>query len=242
MCLRTLLHPQKAYLPCSQCFPHSLRKTPGVGYPAFQKGASAARLIGLATAMNSQAVSTVLSTRCSHRTATDRQCRQLAADPQSGLCSHHRAVQKQMEADDLSDNLLARSQNFQTAQGVNFALANIYRLLAANRISPRRASVLAYINSLLLRTLPAIDYDQENGHTDPTAPESQEGPDPHEAPSLERTAESEPDVEAKSDPPKTNTEHSAPSPSGASTTNDSAPSSKYRSYWDAIPDPTKKPS
>ncbi len=74
-----------------------------------------------------------------------------------------------MEADDLSDNLLARSQNFQTAQGVNFALANIYRLLAANRISPRRASVLAYINSLLLRTLPAIDYDDENGHTDPTA-------------------------------------------------------------------------
>jgi hypothetical protein len=74
-----------------------------------------------------------------------------------------------MEADDLSDNLLARSQNFQTAQGVNFALANIYRLLAANRISPRRASVLAYINSLLLRTLPAIDYDEENGHTFPTA-------------------------------------------------------------------------
>jgi hypothetical protein len=75
-----------------------------------------------------------------------------------------------MEADDLSDKLLARSQNFQTAQGVNFAVANIYPLLAANRISPRRASVLAYINSLLLRTLPAIDYDEENGHTDPTAP------------------------------------------------------------------------
>jgi hypothetical protein len=76
-----------------------------------------------------------------------------------------------MEIEDLSDDLLARSQNFQTAQGINFALANIYRLLAANRISTRRASVLAFINSLLLRTLPAIDYDHATGHKDPTASE-----------------------------------------------------------------------
>jgi hypothetical protein len=112
----------------------------------------------------------VLSTRCSHRTAAGRQCRRLSADAHSGLCNHHRAVQKQKEAEDLSDALLARSQNFQTAQGINFALANIYRLLAANRISTRRASVLAFINSLLLRTLPAIDYDHATGHIDPTVP------------------------------------------------------------------------
>ncbi|MGB2590480.1 MAG: hypothetical protein WBG02_08935 [Candidatus Acidiferrum sp.] len=109
-------------------------------------------------------------TRCSHRTAAGRQCRQLSADSRSGLCAHHRDLQRQKEADDLSQDLLARSQNFQTGQGINFALANIYRLLATNRISARRASVLAYINSLLLRTFPAIDYDREHGYKDPTIP------------------------------------------------------------------------
>jgi hypothetical protein len=218
MLIRTLLHRQNVYPQFFQYLPHSLHKTPGVGYPAFQKGASASRLVGLATAMNSQAVTTVLSTRCSHRTTSGRQCRQLAADPQSGVCSHHRAVQKQMEANDLSDTLLARSQNFQTAQGVNFALANIYRLLAANRISPRRASVLAYINSLLLRTLPAIDYDQENGHTDPTA----SGEDETEEDSSETNVE---DLGTTTAP------------------NDASPNAKHG--WDAsIPEPdlTRKPS
>ncbi|MGC2753264.1 MAG: hypothetical protein WCA40_12965, partial [Candidatus Acidiferrum sp.] len=37
-------------------------------------------------------------------------------------------------------------------------------------MNPRSASVLAYINSLQLRTLPAIDADQDAGITDPTAP------------------------------------------------------------------------
>jgi hypothetical protein len=112
--------------------------------------------------------------RCSHRTASGRQCRQLSADSQSRLCAHHHALQEEKEAADLSDVLLDNWQGFQTAQGVNFALGNLYELLAANRISARRASVLAYINSLLLRTLPAIDYDHRTGHTDPTAPQVHE--------------------------------------------------------------------
>jgi hypothetical protein len=45
---------------------------------------------------------------------------------------------------------------------------NLYQLLAQNRISPRRAAVLAYISSLLLRTLPQIDADNAAGITDPT--------------------------------------------------------------------------
>jgi hypothetical protein len=35
----------------------------------------------------------------------------------------------------------------------------LYSLLAQGRISPRRASALAHISSLLVRTLPAIDND-----------------------------------------------------------------------------------
>ncbi|HEY4817535.1 MAG TPA: hypothetical protein VIH67_08885 [Candidatus Acidoferrum sp.] len=58
--------------------------------------------------------------------------------------------------------MVALSQNacrFQNAQGVNHSLGALYTLLAQGRISPRRASALAYISSLLLRTLPAIDAD-----------------------------------------------------------------------------------
>jgi len=101
--------------------------------------------------------STVLSNRCTHRTAAGRQCRRLTADEQSILCAYHRALEKQKQSEDFSAKLLSSAEGFQTAQGVNLALSDLYELLAANRISARRAAVLAYINSLLLRTLPAID-------------------------------------------------------------------------------------
>lgn len=113
--------------------------------------------------------------RCQHRTPSGRRCKSTTSAPNASFCyTHVQSQQKAKELGDLSSVLLQNYQNFQTAQGVNFALANIYRLLAANRISARRASVLAYINSLLLRTLPAIDADFENGITDPTAPKKNE--------------------------------------------------------------------
>jgi hypothetical protein len=209
--------------------------------------------------MKTQSLSFVVpSPRCSHLTAAGRRCRQLSADRQPGLCHHHRAVQKQKEAHDHSHALLSRSQGFQTAQGLNFALGNLYKLLAANRISARRAAVLAYINSLQLRTLPAIDSDNDAGITDPTAPQPQEAHDPDEDATLDITSESDPQAEASetetpiaaksdspetnSDSPETNAEDSAASPSHESTAHDPAPPSKYRSYWDTIASPTKKPS
>ena len=45
---------------------------------------------------------------------------------------------------------------FQNAQGINHFLRELYTLLARDRISPRRAAVLAY---MLLRSVPAIDND-----------------------------------------------------------------------------------
>src|SRR6266852_3866189 len=111
-----------------------------------------------------------LSRRCSHHDTNGRQCRSLASDARSGLCPQHRAEQKQVGAADHYQHLTTNWQFFQTAQGINYSLMNLYQLLAQNRISPRRASVLAYINSLLLRTLPAIDADNEDGIIDPTKP------------------------------------------------------------------------
>lgn len=107
------------------------------------------------------------SARCQRRTPAGRQCRLLACDTHSGLCAQHHAERQQRTAADLSASLTKRSGSFETAQGINSSLVNLYRLLAENRISPRRAAVLAYISSLLLRTLPAIDADQDAGITGP---------------------------------------------------------------------------
>jgi hypothetical protein len=49
------------------------------------------------------------------------------------------------------------ASDFQDPQGINHSLAALYKLLASGQISPRRATGLAYIASLLLRTLLAIN-------------------------------------------------------------------------------------
>jgi hypothetical protein len=105
----------------------------------------------------------ISSARCQHFTATGRQCASLAGDRSSGLCPRH-ATQSQAASTDAANFRLALTrdaEDFQNAQGVNNSLGTLYCLLSEGIISPRRASVLAYISSLLLRTLPAIDYDNE---------------------------------------------------------------------------------
>jgi hypothetical protein len=124
------------------------------------------------------AKSAVLCIRCAHRDSSGRQCRLFASDAHSNLCPQHHAEQKQKEAADFSAILFRDSQDFQTAQGINHSLRHLYWLTAQNRISTRRAAVLAYIGSLLLRTLPAIDADRAAGIIDPTAPKKVSIPDP----------------------------------------------------------------
>lgn len=115
--------------------------------------------------------------RCQHRFANYKQCRLPAASPSPFCAQHARLAEFQPLEEDHSKFLLKSSQDFQTAQGVNFALANLFELVAKNRISPRRAAVLAYIGSLLLRTHSAIDSDTEAGVTDPTKPKSEPEPE-----------------------------------------------------------------
>jgi len=96
--------------------------------------------------------------RCQYRTATGRQCCLPIVDPNSSFCPRHASSQPS-ESENFLAPLTARSCRFQNAAGVNYSLSALYALLAQGRISPRRATALAYISSLLLRTLPAIDTD-----------------------------------------------------------------------------------
>ena len=116
---------------------------------------------------NSSSSNTV--TGCQHQFENGTRCRLPISSIDTVFCPRHaRLGQNQPIEEDLSPKLLRNSQDFQTAQGINFALGNLYDLVAQNRISTRRAAVLAYINSLLLRTLPAIDSDRLNDIQDPT--------------------------------------------------------------------------
>ena len=110
------------------------------------------------------------STRCMHRTPSGRRCRMLVVGPGQLLCRRHADEFIKADGLNLREALLANSQGLQTAQGINLALGNIFKLLAANYISARRASVLTFICGQILRTLPAIDADSAAGITDPTAP------------------------------------------------------------------------
>jgi hypothetical protein len=122
----------------------------------------------------------VLSIRCTHRSASGRQCRLAISDAQSGLCANHHAELKQKERADVAGILFQYAQDFQTAQGINHSLRSLYWLVGKNRISSRRATVLAYISNLLLRTLPAIAAERKSGiRYCPAQPD----PDPTKKPS-----------------------------------------------------------
>ena len=130
--------------------------------------------------------------RCQHRFANGMRCSIPTPSEEVQLCSRHAKLAQTQPIEveeDHSKFLLKSSQDFQTAQGVNFALGNLFELLAKNRISPRRAAVLAYIGSLLLRTHPAIDADREAGIIDPSKPAPKQEfppipePDPTKKPS-----------------------------------------------------------
>jgi hypothetical protein len=62
-----------------------------------------------------------------------------------------------MEPAATAATLTADLKEFRSAIPINDFLARLLLLLAEQKISPRRAAVLAYITNQLLRTLPAID-------------------------------------------------------------------------------------
>jgi hypothetical protein len=100
--------------------------------------------------------------RCQHQFSNNTRCRLLTAHPDSPFCSRH-SLQPDPHIIDagLSSAFGDEPTNFQSAVEINLFLGKLSTLLIQNRISSRRASVLAYISSLELRTLPAIDHEQD---------------------------------------------------------------------------------
>jgi hypothetical protein len=98
--------------------------------------------------------------RCQHRTLKGR-CRQAATDSASTLCFYHARFQRQAKDDfTLLEPLVRKAEDLQSVEGISDDLAALHNLLAEGRVSSRRASVIAYIDSLLLRTL--VELDEQN--------------------------------------------------------------------------------
>ena len=92
--------------------------------------------------------------RCQHRTRTGRRCRHAVSSAAGGLCAKHAPSRpNRFEESDLSASLT----EFKSAVPINGFLSRLLLLEAEDRISPRRAAVMAYTCNLILRTLPAID-------------------------------------------------------------------------------------
>jgi hypothetical protein len=207
------------------------------------------------------ASSVVVSVRCAHRSSGGRRCRLSVSDPRSVFCPQHRSEQLEEEAADHFSDLSRNFQSFQTAQGINHALMNLFQLLAQNRISPRRAAVLSHICGLLLRSLPQIDADRAAGILDPTKPQTidtpvsvhledvdtEVGDDTGDEDAAETAAEDANITPSSDSNPGSLAELDADADLDTDADTDEEPGSDpgYKSYWDTsipAPDPKKKPS
>ena len=101
--------------------------------------------------------------RCRHRSNSKGRCRFPAQDPDTGLCFLHAARLRKTtgtfdDTCDLSTDLFgSAAPGFQSPEEINSALTNLVILVARGRLSPRRASVITYALSFILRGLQVID-------------------------------------------------------------------------------------
>ena len=103
--------------------------------------------------------STAANHRCTYLSPSGRRCRSSSVDPLCGFCQKH-AARKDTHPDsaDLSADLFRNATpSFDSVEEINSVLTNLVILLAEGRISTRRAGVITYALSFLLRGLQAID-------------------------------------------------------------------------------------
>ena len=111
--------------------------------------------------------------RCSHFTADGRRCRLGVLDTRTNLCFRHSALiaaaaqPSHNDSEDLSADLLPELSEFSSGVDIRQFLARLLTLVTKGRISPRRASVLAYITNQLLHSHRAIAHDN---HLQPQQP------------------------------------------------------------------------
>ena len=114
------------------------------------------------------------SNRCQHRYANGKRCRLSGSQPHFGLCSLHfsqsipgSSRSQHNDAEDLSADLLPELSEFSSGTDIHKFLARLLVLVTKGRISPRRASVLAYITNQLLHSHRAITLESKPAEEEP---------------------------------------------------------------------------
>lgn len=111
------------------------------------------------------------ASRCRRRARANGRCRLPVQDPATGLCFKHaapatRAANSAADCADLSADLFGQvAPTFQSAEEINATLAHLVVLVAQGRISSRRAAVITYALSLILRGVLVIDKKAADAHT-----------------------------------------------------------------------------
>lgn len=106
---------------------------------------------------DTQSAASLDGLRCQHRYKNGKRCRLPGSESQLGLCpSHFRqriaaGLPPTDDSSDLSTELL-RGIEFSSAEDLCEFLTRLLTQMAKGRVSPRRASVLAYITSQLLHS------------------------------------------------------------------------------------------
>ena len=135
------------------------------------------------------------SARCNHRFPNGMRCRLIGLGSQP-LCPKHTHAVATPPPDpaEIASTLTADLDDFTSAAQINDFLSRLLLLLAQDKISTRRAAVLAYITNQLLRTLPAIAKEENAEPTqiifdmpgpDRDRPEPEQNPPQHAAPTLD---------------------------------------------------------
>src|SRR5262249_39586505 len=97
--------------------------------------------------------------RCSYHSPAGRHCRSEVRSPGAHLCARHTYAKTYRPDPAVANELLGPLTEFQSASDVTDFLSRLLILQAQDRISPRRAAVMAYTCNLLLRGLRAIDLE-----------------------------------------------------------------------------------
>jgi hypothetical protein len=106
------------------------------------------------------------SARCTHRFPNGRRCRLYPTTTNPNFCPAHAPLPaNQPGPAEIASTLTANLDDFTSAAQINDFLARLLLLLAQDKISTRRAAVLAYITNQLLRTLPAIAKEENREDT-----------------------------------------------------------------------------
>jgi hypothetical protein len=139
------------------------------------------------------------SERCHARNRDRSQCRNHVQDPAAGLCARHAACTHDAAGmiDDSTnialDLLDSQMRALDSTHAINIVLTNVVIMLAKGRISPRRASVITFALSLLLRSV--IVQDREAANAPPEITWGSSRPDPVQdepAPSAHDNADANP--------------------------------------------------